>query len=94
MTMKEYVEGLVEFLKDNPETADFIVVTSKDDEGNGYNLVYQTPTIGYYDADERDFSMIIDDENDDDSEFESYDSDECHSVPNAYQSVPNAICVN
>ena len=85
LTLKEYIEGLVEFLKDNPETGDFIVVTSKDDEGNGYNTVYQSPAIGYYDADERDFSMIIDDENDDDNGC--YDSDDINSEP-------NAICVN
>ena len=90
LTLKEYVEGLVEFLKDNPETAEFIVVTSKDDEGNGYNTVWQTPTIGYYDADERDFSMMVDPSEDDDFEDEDteYDSDD------DYQSIPNAICVN
>lgn len=55
MTLKEYVDNLNKLIKERPETAEFDVVTSKDDEGNGYNLVYYSPTVGEYDAKDREF---------------------------------------
>lgn len=55
MKLKEYVEGLVNLLIDNPGAADFTVVTSADDEGNGFNLVYYGPSIGHYDRESREF---------------------------------------
>lgn len=48
MTLKEFMENLNEFIKENPETLEMEVVTSKDDEGNGYNRVYYTPSKGMY----------------------------------------------
>ena len=38
-------------MQDRPETAELDVVTSKDDEGNGYNLVHYEPTVGHFDED-------------------------------------------
>ncbi len=55
MKFKDYVENLNKLLKERPDTADMGVVTSKDDEGNGFNLVHYTPTIGHLDE-ERDFT--------------------------------------
>ena len=55
MKLKEYVENLNKLLEERPDTADMDVVTSRDDEGNGYNLVYFAPTIGHLDED-RDFT--------------------------------------
>lgn len=55
MKLQEYVDNLNQLLKDRPETATLDVVTSCDDEGNGYNLVHYTPTVGHLDKD-RDFS--------------------------------------
>ena len=87
LTLKEYVEGLVEFLKDNPETADYIVVTSKDDEGNGYNTVWQTPVIGCYDPElEFHTKSYYDDMEDDDD-----DDEDAGFLPSFF---PNAVCVN
>jgi hypothetical protein len=51
MKLSEYINQLQEFVKENPETSEFEVCYSIDDEGNGYNDVYYTPTIGYRDKD-------------------------------------------
>ena len=40
MKLKEFVDNLNNLMRERPETAEFDVVTSIDDEGNGYNLVY------------------------------------------------------
>lgn len=55
MKLKEYVSNLNKLLKDRPETAEFDVVTSRDDEGNGFNLVYYSLSVGNYDQEEREF---------------------------------------
>lgn len=47
MKLSEYINQLQEFIKENPEAAEFEVCYAIDDEGNGYNDVYYTPTIGY-----------------------------------------------
>lgn len=57
MKFKEYVENLNKLLKDRPETAEFDVVTSIDDEGNGYNVVHYSPSVGSYDMAEEEFSQ-------------------------------------
>lgn len=49
MTLKEYIDGLQKFAKENPETLSMQVITSKDDEGNGYYKVCFEPTKGNYD---------------------------------------------
>ena len=48
MKLKDYVKSLQEFLKNNPETAEMQVVTSIDDEGNGYNAVQFEPSIAQF----------------------------------------------
>ena len=55
MKFKQYVENLNKLLAERPETAEFDVVTSKDDEGNGYNLVNYEPSVGNYDENDREF---------------------------------------
>ena len=55
MKFKKYVENLNKLLAERPETAEFDVVTSKDDEGNGYNLVSYEPSVGSYDEEDREF---------------------------------------
>lgn len=52
MTLAEYAKNLAEFVVEHPEAAEHIVVTSIDNEGNGYNPVYYGPSIGHYDAGE------------------------------------------
>ena len=48
MTLKEFIENLNKFVKENPETLEMQVVTSKDDEGNGFNLVHYEPSKGIF----------------------------------------------
>lgn len=55
MKFKEYVKNLNKLLNERPETADYDVVTSKDDEGNGFNLVHYKPQVGSYYEEGRDF---------------------------------------
>ena len=49
MTLKEYIAGLQQFVRQNPKAVDLRVITSIDDEGNGFNSVVFSPTIGIYD---------------------------------------------
>jgi len=48
MKLKEFTDNLLRIMKENPKTADFDVVASKDDEGNGFSLVHFDPSIGHY----------------------------------------------
>jgi hypothetical protein len=45
MKFSLYVENLNKLLKERPETADFDVVNSSDDEGNSFNLVHYSPSV-------------------------------------------------
>lgn len=56
MKFKQYVENLNKLLKDRPETSEFHVVSSTDDEGNGFNLVHYEPQVGNYDGEEKEFT--------------------------------------
>ena len=59
MTLKEYVDNLNKILADNPKAADFEVVASIDNEGNGYNRVYYEASLGILNDDE--FSLYDED---------------------------------
>ena len=48
MKLKEYIETLKILAEENPAALEYELVTSKDDEGNGYNAVYYGPSIGIY----------------------------------------------
>lgn len=48
MKFREYLENLQELTKENPEILDMEVIAAIDDEGNGYNEVYYTPTLGIF----------------------------------------------
>lgn len=45
MTVKKYINTLIEIVKRNPEIEDYEVIYSSDSEGNTYEKVYYTPTI-------------------------------------------------
>ncbi len=49
MKLKEYIKNLTEFAEANPKCLELDVITSKDDEGNGYNHVHNTPEKGIFD---------------------------------------------
>ena len=78
MTLKEYVDNLNKILADNPKAAEYEVVTSIDDEGNGYNRINYGPTLG-----------ILFDYN----EFSPYDPDDEDNEEFVEDDI-NAICVN
>lgn len=48
MKFKEHLANLNAYAKEHPESLDFNVVASKDDEGNGYNEIYYTPRLGNF----------------------------------------------
>jgi hypothetical protein len=48
MKLKEFIENLNEFVKENPEALELDVYTSKDDEGNGHNSVVCEPVLGNF----------------------------------------------
>lgn len=50
MTLRIFLENLNRFAEENPETLDMEVVTSKDDEGNGFNPVHYAPSKGFFDG--------------------------------------------
>lgn len=60
MTLKEYIQNLNEFAENNPETLEMQVITSKDDEGNGFNLVYFTSFSQYedYERDDTETNVV------------------------------------
>lgn len=80
-TLKEYILDLQKLVEENPKTADFIVITAKDAEGNGYEPIYYGPTIGLYDVEEDDNNFISE--------------DQYHEYDGLYEdSSSNAVCVN
>jgi len=50
MKLKNYMKLLNQLTVDHPECMEFDVITSKDDEGNGFNRVYYAPSIGHFDG--------------------------------------------
>jgi hypothetical protein len=48
MKLREFLANLNEFVAKNPESLELDVITSKDDEGNGFNAVVYTPALGNY----------------------------------------------
>jgi len=72
MTLKEYIEGLNNFAKENPDTLEMQVVTSGDIEGNGFFPVLFTPGKGIYEDGE-----FIDEEN---YEYEEREESETNAI--------------
>ncbi len=52
MRVKEYLEALNKLVNDNPGALELELITSIDDEGNGYNRVFYTPSLAIYDGSE------------------------------------------
>lgn len=52
MTLREYIETLNDFAKENSNALDYVVVASSDDEGNTFNKVFYGPTLGSYEDQE------------------------------------------
>jgi hypothetical protein len=48
MKLKEYLENLNNFVKENPDALDLEVIYSSDDEGNDFQAVHYTPQMGIF----------------------------------------------
>jgi hypothetical protein len=58
MKFKAYVKNLNELLEQRPETAELDVITASDDEGNSYNQVYYSPSVGIHSDSEFDVENV------------------------------------
>lgn len=56
MKLGELIQNLEDIVKDHPEYLDLDVVYSSDDEGNFYRYVYYSPSVGFYDEENKEFS--------------------------------------
>ena len=82
MKFKEYIENLKKFAEENPETLELDVIYSKDDEGNGFNLVHvNQPTTGIFDGEYN-------------GEFLSCEEDFEEMRADGEEVKINAICIN
>lgn len=82
MNLREYINALEEFAKENPEAEELEVIYSHDDEGNCFQRVYYTGTLGYYDGEYKgEFHSKQNIE-------EDYDEEEIEDYP------INAVCIN
>lgn len=80
MLFEEYLRELNELAKSNPKVLEMVVVAASDDEGNSYNPVHYTPSLGIFISDEYNFIGLADEEYLEDGGYTSDDA--------------NAICVN
>jgi hypothetical protein len=48
MKLGAYIKTLQQMVKENPELKNYEVVYSADDEGNQFQVVYFSPTVGQY----------------------------------------------
>lgn len=48
ITVEEYMKMLRKMVKENPEVKKYPIVSSSDDEGNSFNFVLFSPTVGKY----------------------------------------------
>ena len=84
MILSEYIKGLKEILESN---GDLEVVYSVDDEGNSFNEVFFSPSIGHYIFEDREYY----DENSILERNEEIDMDEDSTETKLHI---NAVCVN
>jgi len=48
MKLKEYIKNLQNLVDENPEAANYKVVYGIDSEGNGFDTVHHTPSLGNF----------------------------------------------
>jgi catechol-2,3-dioxygenase len=56
MKFKDYVGIVTKLLQENPEWANYDAVYATDEEGNSFEIIWNTPTEGHYREGEMDFS--------------------------------------
>lgn len=84
MTLREYIQSLEDFIKYNPESENYLVVYSEDDEGNRFYPVYFSPTLGSYNKEDKEF--ISYDAIEEQVELGERDKDDRPQL--------NAVCIN
>ena len=64
MKLKAYINGLKSLIKDNPKLANATAVYSRDDEGNGFQEVFYSPSVGVFEdgefMDPDDYESVMD----------------------------------
>ena len=55
MLLKDYLEALNELVKKDKSSLDCRVIFSRDDEGNGYQVVSNTAEVFYVDRDDSEY---------------------------------------
>jgi len=90
MDLREFLKNINEMVAKNQDILDLVVVSSKDDEGNGFNIVNYSPSLGVYDVDEKDFSSEDSEDLTEDALFENESDDDSDEE---YEPI-NAICIN
>lgn len=86
MNLKEFLKNINTLIEKDPSILEMSVITSIDDEGNGYNELYFTPSVGMF-IDNEDFHSCEEDYKD---YKEWIDSDD--GELSLWK--PNAICIN
>lgn len=66
MILKEYLEQLNNLVELHPEVLEMPVICSADDEGNSFDFVHYTASIGHFNPVEKEFSVFRDAYADDD----------------------------
>ena len=89
MKLKEYLEELNKMVLENPEILEYVVVYSRDDEGNGFQEVHYTPDLGVFDEEEREFHSESDIEEDEYSYYSEMKEDNEN-----FEFILNSICIN
>lgn len=56
MKLKEFLENINKMVSENPAILELDVVNAIDDEGNGYEKVYYSPSLGFYDSADKEFT--------------------------------------
>ena len=46
MNLEEYIRNLIQFASDNPDALGLTVISAGDSEGNHFDEVYHTPSLG------------------------------------------------
>jgi hypothetical protein len=78
MKLKEFLDGLNQLVKDYPACLNLDVITAKDAEGNGFEIVHYGPSVGVFE----------------DDEFCPKDSDYFEEEYGYTDTDVNAICIN
>jgi hypothetical protein len=78
MKLKEFLNNIQKMVEEDPSLLELDVITSKDDEGNGFEEVYYSPSVGVFE----------------DSEFVPSDSEDFEEEYEYTKKDINAICIN